>query len=109
MGMDKRFHRLDLVKNFSFSLWVFLPISPFFVSMNESCDRIEVRSYFRQGGKVVGTESCYTIEEAKTFAKYQLRYYPYVEIVLLHGLIHPYDFFEVKNTDILFRFIGCTE
>ena len=75
--------------------------------MNESCDRIEVRSYFRQGGKAVGTEVCSSIEEARTFAKHQLKYYPYVEVVLVRGVLHPYDFYEIRTIEVLFSFISC--
>lgn len=44
-------------------------------------ERLEVRSYFREGGRVVGTERCDSEREAKTFALHQLSLFSYVEIV----------------------------
>lgn len=68
-------------------------------------DRIEVRSYFRKGGKVVGTERCDTTPEAVVFAKHQLNYYRYVEIVYLHGMVSSWGY-KVKSSEVLYTF-GC--
>lgn len=75
----------------------------FLCDMNE--ELIEVRSYFTEGGKVVGTERCYSQDEARAFARHQLKYYPYVEVVHVCGISHPWGF-EPRVSSVLFRFVG---
>ena len=74
--------------------------------MNQSIseDRIEVRTFFKEGGKIIGTERCSTIEEAKQFAIHALKYFPYVEVVFIHGVLHPFDIYEVRSSEVLFSF-----
>ena len=67
-------------------------------------DRIEVRSYFREGGKVVGTEVCDNSVEACTFAKHQLKYYPYVEVVLVHGSVTHWGGYKTRSQEVLYKF-----
>ena len=62
--------------------------------------RILVLSYFREGGKVVGTEECSTEIEAFNFAKHQIRYYPYVEVALVSGMVNPWGY-DIRHKEIL--------
>ena len=62
---------------------------------------IEVRSYFRVGGKVVGTEVCDNEIEARIFAKHQVSLYPYVEIVLVNGMVQANGIYEPKSSELL--------
>ena len=64
-------------------------------------DRIEVRTYFRRDGKLIGTEICDNESEARVFAKHQLSLFPYVEIVHVYGIMQPWGVFEVKRTDLI--------
>ena len=67
-------------------------------------DRIVVYSYFREGDKVVGTEVCSTELEARFFARHQLKYYPYVEIVYQRGIVQPWGVYDIKSSDVIARF-----
>jgi len=63
----------------------------------------EVRTYFREGGKVIGTERCSSEQEARAYAKHQIKYYPYVEIVFVTYLIQPWGN-EIKSSFVVAKF-----
>lgn len=67
-------------------------------------DRIEVHSYFSEGGKIVGTERCDSIPDAVTFAKHQLTLFPYVEVVRMSGSVTQWGGYRVRNKEVVYRF-----
>lgn len=71
--------------------------------MNIPYTHIEVLSYFKEGGSVVGREICDSLAQARTFAAHQLKMFPYVEVVSVSGYLTDWGD-QVKSKEVIYRF-----